>query len=151
MTGPEMNARTWKKTVSGAGFAVLATLGGCQTALDVAESPDPGDTVRIAEVVNANRVYPRWEDFPRAGTDGVSPAQVRAEVGALKSGAAELETRVAAIDWTGLDAGVITADVRARLSGVPVSPDAARTREDVEAFARDLRERARPPAPINRP
>ncbi len=150
MTGPEMNARTWKKTVSGAGFVVLATLGGCQTALDVAESPDPGDTVRIAEVVNANRVYPRWEDFPGAGTDRISPTQVRGEVGALKAGADELEIQVAAIDWTGLDAGAITAGVRARVAAVPVSPDAARTRTEVEAFALTLRERARAPAPVHR-
>ncbi|HEV2082875.1 MAG TPA: hypothetical protein VGR32_10560 [Brevundimonas sp.] len=149
MTGPEMNASAFKKTgVLVAGAAVVA-LGGCRTALDAAESADPAESARIAEIVNANRTFPRWEDFPRAGTDGPTIDQVRAEVGALRADGAALQARIAATppvdDPTGFEA-----EVRARVDAVPISPDTQRTREQIDAFARGLRERARAPAPIPR-
>lgn len=149
MTGPEMNASALKKTGAPIAAAALMALGGCETALDTAESADPAETARIAEIVNANRAYPRWEDFPSVGTDGPTPGEVRAEVAALRADGAALQARMAALppvdDATGLEA-----DVRARVEAVPVSPDTQRTREQLDAFARDLRARARAPAPIPR-
>ena len=149
MTGPEMNASAPKKTGVPIALAALAALGGCTTALDTAESGDPAETVRIAEIVNANRVYPRWEDFPAPGTDGPTVDQVRAEVGALRADGAALQARIAAMPAVD-DASCFEADVRARVDAVPVSPDAQRTREQIDSFARDLRDRARAPAPIPR-
>lgn len=149
MTGPEMNAWPCKKTGVLIAGAALVTLGGCATALDVTESVDPAASARIAEVVDGNRVYPRWEDFPRRGTDGPTVEQVRAEVGALRADGAALQGQVASMpvidDTTGFDS-----DVRSRVEAVPISPDTQRTREQLDEFARGLRARARAPAPIPR-
>lgn len=149
MTGPEMNVRAWKKTGLLIVGAALVVPGGCKTALDTAESADPAETVRIAEIVNANRVYPRWEDFPRRGTDGLTLDQVRSEVAALRADGAALQARIAAMPAVD-DATGFESDVRARVEAVPVSPDTQRTREQIDDFARGLRERARAPAPIPR-
>lgn len=149
MTGPEMNVRAWKKTGLLIVGAALVVPGGCKTALDTAESADPAETVRIAEIVNANRVYPSWEDFPRRGTDGPTLDQVRSEVAALRADGAALQARIAAMPAVD-DATGFEADVRARVEAVPVSPDTQRTREQIDDFARGLRERARAPAPIPR-
>lgn len=149
MTGPEMNASAWKKTGVPIAAAALVALGGCRTALDSAESADPAETARVAEIVNANRAYPRWERFPRTGGDGPTVEQVRAEVAALRADGAALQARIAAMPPVDDPSG-FEADVRARVEAVPVSPDARRTREEIEAFARGLRERARAPAPLPR-
>lgn len=149
MTGPEMNASAVKKTGLLMAGAALLAVGGCRTALDTAESADPAESARIAEIVNANRGYPRWEDFPKRGTDGPTVDQVRTEVASLRADAAALQGQVAAMpaidDMAGLES-----DVRARVEAVPISLDTQRTREQLDAFARDLRERARAPAPIPR-
>lgn len=149
MTGPEMNASAVKKTGLLMAGAALLTVGGCRTALDVAESADPAESARIAEIVNANRVYPKWEDFPKRGTDGPTVDQVRSEVAGLRADAAALQGQVAAMPAID-DVAALETDVRARVEAVPVSPDTQRTREQLDAFARDLRERARAPAPIPR-
>jgi len=149
MTGPEMNASAVKKTGLLVAGAALLAVGGCRTALDVAESADPAESARIAEIVNANRVYPEWEDFPKRGIDGPTVDQVRTEVAGLRADAAALQGQVAAMPAIDDVAGLET-DVRARVEAVPISPDTQRTREQLDAFARDLRERARAPAPIPR-
>ncbi len=149
MTGPEMNASAWKKTAVLVAAGAIVALGGCRTALDTAESADPANDARIAEIVNANRTYPRWEDFPRRGTDAPTVDQVRAEVGALRADGAALQGQVAAMPAIDDQAGFET-EVRARVDAVPVSPDAQRTREQLDAFARDLRARTRAPAPLPR-
>jgi len=36
------------------------------------------------------------------------------------------------------------------VGAVPISPDAARTQADIEAFAQELRDRAKAPPPVDR-
>jgi hypothetical protein len=150
MTGPEMNARAMKKTGGPVVAAALIALGGCTTALDVAESADPEESARIAQIVELNRAYPRWEDFPQTGTDAPSVDQIRADVGALRSDAAALNAQTAAMPTLMSDPTAFEAGVRERVMSVPISPDTQRTREQIDAFAQDLRDRARAPAPIPR-
>lgn len=149
MTGPEMNARGWKKTGGLLAALALTGLGGCRTALDGVPGADAAESARVAEIVDANRRYPEWRDFPRPGTDGPTPEQVRAEVGSLRAAGASLRAQAAATPAID-DVSAFDRDVRARVDAVPVSPDAQRSREQIDAFARDLRARARAPAPIPR-
>ena len=125
-------------------------LTGCVTALDVAESPDPAETARIAEIVRANAEYPRWQDFPQPGTDGPSPAEAQAAVAQVRAQGQALDAAVSVLDWTIDDPAAFAAGVTARVRQAPVSIDALRTLAEIEAFAAQLRERGRAPPPIPR-
>ncbi|WP_205751261.1 hypothetical protein [Brevundimonas sp. 'scallop'] len=105
---------------------------------------------RIQELVDANRRYPRWEDFPAAPTDLPPVTQVASNVQRLQGDSATLTSEIARIDWTLGDAEALAAETRAAVSAVPVSPDAVRTQADIEAFAQSLRDRAKAPPPLDR-
>ncbi|MFA4899846.1 MAG: hypothetical protein WC563_10000 [Brevundimonas sp.] len=105
---------------------------------------------RIQELVDANRRYPRWEDFPAAPTDLPPVTQVASNVQRLQGDSATLTSEIARIDWTLGDAEALAAETRAAVNAVPVSPDAVRTQADVEAFAQSLRDRAKAPPPLDR-
>ncbi|WP_313444028.1 hypothetical protein [Brevundimonas sp.] len=105
---------------------------------------------RIQELVDANRRYPRWEDFPAAPTDLPRVTQVASNVQRLQGDSATLTSEIARIDWTLGDAEALAAETRAAVSAVPVSPDAVRTQADIEAFAQSLRDRAKAPPPLDR-
>lgn len=145
-----MNAHLRKKTSLLLGLAASALLAGC------AGRAAPGvDDVsplapRIQTLVDENRHYPRWADFP-AAPEALPPVeQVAASVGALNQSNAALTQEVARIGWTLDDAARFAAETRQQVDDVPVSPDAARTREEIEAVAQGLRERAKAPPPIDR-
>ncbi|WP_218119304.1 hypothetical protein [Brevundimonas sp. 374] len=105
---------------------------------------------RIQELVDANRRYPRWEDFPAAPTDLPPVTQVASNVQRLQGDSATLTSEIARIDWTLGDAEALAAETRAAVNAVPVSPDAVRTQADIEAFAQSLRDRAKAPPPLDR-
>jgi len=106
---------------------------------------------RVEQLVEANRRYPRWEDFPAAPTGLPEPAQIAANVQALEADNTALGGEVARIQWTLGDAETLAAETRAQVGAVPVSPDSARTAAEIDAFAQALRERAKAPPPIDRP
>ena len=148
-----MNAPSAKKTRLFAA-ALLATVPACLGACAGRFAPE-SDTAsplapRVQALVDANRRYPRWEDFPAAPTGLPDPAQISANVQGLEAQGGALGGEVARIDWTLGDAEALAAETLARVGAVPVSPDSARTAAEIEALARDLRERAKAPPPIDR-
>jgi hypothetical protein len=149
-----MNAHFRKKTklvaaallVAAAPAGLSACAGGSAPRTDKASPLAP----RIQTLVDANRRYPRWADFPDAPNDLPAPGQIAASVQALNGQAQALGGEVARIEWTLADAEAMAAEVRAQTEAAPVSPDSARTGAEIDAFARSLRERAKAPPPIDR-
>lgn len=149
-----MNAPYAKKTRPFAAallaLAVGGVLGGCADRFAARTETASPLAPRIQALVDANRRYPRWEDFPPAPTDLPEPTQVAANVRGLESQGGALAEETARIDWTLGDAETLAAETRAQVGDVPVSPDSARTAAEIEALAQDLRERAKAPPPIDR-
>ncbi|WP_313008847.1 hypothetical protein [Brevundimonas vesicularis] len=133
-----------------AAVAIATPLSGCIGASASKTEAVSPLAPRIQELVDANRRYPRWEDFPAAPTDLPPVTQVASNVQRLQGDSATLTSEIARIDWTLGDAEALAAETRAAVNAVPVSPDAVRTQADIEAFAQSLRDRAKAPPPLDR-
>ena len=133
-----------------AAAAIATPLSGCVGASASRTEAVSPLAPRIQELVDANRRYPRWEDFPAAPTDLPPVTQVASNVQRLQGDSATLTSEIARIDWTLGDAEALAAETRAAVNAVPVSPDAVRTQADIEAFAQSLRDRAKAPPPLDR-
>jgi hypothetical protein len=129
------------------GAGLLAGCGGAfSSRTDTASPVAP----QVQALVDANREYPRWEDFPSA-TPAPEPAQVALQVNTLKVRAGALEGEASRIDWqTTEDAEAFAAAVRARIAATPVDPASAETQAEIEARLRAARERGRAPPPVDR-
>lgn len=153
MTGPEMNGRAMKKIRARSVTATLlaggALLAGCAGAFEADRSESPIAT-RVQSLVDANREYPRWADFPKASTDTPTPAEVASRVAALGAAQSRLQGEAAGIEWRLGDPGAFESDVRARLAAVQVSPATQQTEAEIEAWAARLRELGKAPPPIPR-
>ena len=145
-----MNASHSKKMILIAAAAIATPLSGCIGASASKTEAVSPLAPRIQELVDANRRYPRWEDFPTAPTDLPPVTQVASNVQRLQGDSATLTSEIARIDWTLGDAEALAAETRAAVNAVPVSPDAVRTQADIEAFAQSLRDRAKAPPPLDR-
>lgn len=104
----------------------------------------------IQELVDANRRYPRWEDFPATPVDVPTSQAVSTQVASLQGESTALAQQTAAIDWTLEDPGGFAQSVRSRVEASRPSASTVQTQADVEAFAQRLRERAVAPPPIDR-
>ena len=133
-----------------AAAAIATPLSGCVGASASKTEAVSPLAPRIQELVDANRRYPRWEDFPAAPADLPPVTQVASNVQRLQGDSATLTSEIARIDWTLGDAEALAAETRAAVNAVPVSPDAVRTQADIEAFAQSLRDRAKAPPPLDR-
>ncbi|MEE2850135.1 MAG: hypothetical protein VX561_09740 [Pseudomonadota bacterium] len=133
-----------------AAVAIATPLSGCIGASASKTEAVSPLAPRIQELVDANRRYPRWEEFPAAPTDLPPVTQVASNVQRLQGDSATLTSEIARIDWTLGDAEALAAETRAAVNAVPVSPDAVRTQADIEAFAQSLRDRAKAPPPLDR-
>lgn len=153
MTGVEMNASGAKKPMFAAVLAVGVLLGaplsGCAGAFKTGSAPDSPLSERIQQMVDGNRAYPDWSDFPAAPTDVPDAAAVAARVDGLARTGQDASRAAAAIEWTRDDPATYAAAVRRRMDAARMAPGTARTAAEVEAFARSLRERAEPPPPID--
>ena len=145
-----MNASLSKKMILIAAVAISASLAGCIGGSASKTEPVSPLAPRVQELVDANRHYPRWEDFPAAPTDLPPVAQVAANTQRLQNDSTTLNSEIARIDWTLTDPEGLAAETAAAVRFVPVSPDAARTQADIEAFAQSLRDRAKAPPPLDR-
>jgi hypothetical protein len=149
-----MNAHFRKRTrlrASWLGLAMLsASLGACAPSFAPKTDASSPIAPRVQALVNANRHYPSWENFPDAPADLPEATQVAAQVGALESQGGALGGEVSRIDWTLGDAEVLAAETRAQVEAVPVSPDSAQTQAEIDAFAQSLRDRAKAPPPVDR-
>ncbi len=106
---------------------------------------------RVQALVDANREYPRWTDFPRVIEPLPEPVAIAAQVSTLRITGGALAGEVSRIDWqnTG-DPAEFAAAVQARIDSVPVAPVTQETLAEIEDFARRTRERGRAPPPVDR-
>ena len=147
MTGLKMNASAMKILAISAVCMLAGACGARFAAETEATSPLTG---RIQALVDANREYPRWADFPAMPVDAPQPEVIAAEVAGLDRTGQALDQSVAAIDWTLTeDPNAWAAGVRSRVEGARMSVGTARTAAEIEAFAQSLRERSEPPPPID--
>ena len=149
-----MNAHFRKKTKAAAAALLIlaAPIGLSACAGAFASQTDEASPLapRIQTLVDGNRRYPQWADFPDAPSDLPAPGQIAANVQALDGQGRALGGEVARIEWTLADAEAMAAEVRAQTEAAPVSPDSARTAAEIDAFAQSLRDRAKAPPPIDR-
>jgi hypothetical protein len=149
-----MNAHFRKRTGLRASWLLLATLSASLAACAPSFGPrtDPASPIapRVQVLVDANRQYPSWQDFPAAPAALPEATRIAAQVQALESQGGALGGEVSRIDWTLGDAETLAAETRAQVETVPVSPDSARTEAEIEAFAQTLRDRAKAPPPVDR-
>ena len=156
MSVTEMNALLLKKTgwtaAWGMALSSAVALGGCVSAFEPKTDPTSPLAPRIQKLVDENRQYPRWADFPRTSTPLPAPAEIAAEVGRLESRNTALTAEMARIDWTlDSDPAAFVESITRRIDASQMSPQTLRTAEEVEAYAEELRRRAKAPPPIDRP
>ena len=146
-----MNARPVKKI--GGGLMIASTLlglGACANAFSPQTGAASPLAPRVQALVDANRVYPRWEDFPRSSEPLPEPVEVAARVGALQSSGTDLAVEAARIDWQLGDPTALAAEVSSRIDAQQISPGTAETQAEVEAFAARTRQRGTAPPPVDR-
>ena len=156
MSVTEMNALLLKKTgwtaAWGMALSSAVALGGCVSAFEPKTDPTSPLAPRIQKLVDENRQYPRWADFPRTSTPLPAPAEIAAEVGRLESRNTALTAEMARIDWTlDSDPAAFVESITRRIDASQMSPQTLRTAQEVEAYAEELRQRAKAPPPIDRP
>ena len=145
-----MNALFRKKMSLIAAIAIAAPLAACASSFSPRTDQASPLAPRIQTLVDANRRYPRWEDFPAAPENLPDVGQIAANLRGLEGQGAALSGEVSRIEWTLGDPETVAAETRARVGAIPTSPDAVRTQADIDAFAQSLRDRAKAPPPIDR-
>lgn len=151
MTGPKMNARQAKKISGGLLLASAVTaLGGCATAFNPQTDEASPVAPRVQALVDANRAYPRWENFPRSADPLPEPVEIAARVTGLRSDGTDLAAEAARIDWQLGDPVAFAAEVNSRVDAQAIAPVTAETQAEVEAFAARTRQRGAAPPPVDR-
>ena len=146
-----MNAS--RRKIAAVLFAVVASGGlvACVGAFD--PSTDAGSPMapRVQGLVDANRAYPVWAEFPRSTEPLPEPVSIMAQVNRLGGTGQALAGDVSRIDWqTTGDPAQFVAAVQARVDEVPVAPVTADTLAEFEDFVRRTRERGQAPPPVDR-
>jgi hypothetical protein len=146
-----MNARLAKKISGGLLLAsILTGLGGCATAFDPQTDEASPVAPRVQALVDANRTYPRWEDFPRSTDPLPEPVEVASRVNSLRGSGTDLAAEAARIDWQLGDPVAFAAEVNSRVDAQAIAPVTAETQAEVEAFAARTRQRGAAPPPVDR-
>lgn len=106
---------------------------------------------RVRALVDANREYPRWADFPKSTAPAPTPTAIAAEVNTLRVTRGALAGEVARIDWTLTDDPAAFAEaLRARVAATRVAPATQQTQAEIDEYLRRARERGRAPPPVTR-
>ena len=143
-----MNAQQAKFLI---GLALVGSAAsGCAGAFEAETDAASPIAPRIQALVDANREYPRWADFPRAATDSPGAVEVAARVQGLTGAGSSLQSEADRIEWTLDDPATLASEIGARVDSQQISPVTAETQAEVEAFAADARRRAEAPPPIDR-
>jgi hypothetical protein len=151
MTAPDMNAPIRKIAAVLAATAATAGLTACVGAFNPETDPSSPVAPRVQALVDANRDYPRWADFPKSVDAPPEPTQIAGQVATLTTSGGELAEAAARIEWlTRGDAVAFAEAVKARVAAVTVSPVTQQTAAEIEEFARNTRERGRAPPPVPR-
>ena len=146
-----MNAVDGKFGLAVAAFVVAGAMSGCVSRFEAATDATSPIAPRVQALVDANRDYPRWADFPRALEPAPQPSEIAAQVNTLRVTGGALAGEVSRLEWTVTDAPeVLAAEARARVDSVPVSPVTQETQAEIDAFVRRTRERGRAPPPVDR-
>ena len=146
-----MNAPIRKFAAVLAAAVASAGLTACAGAFNPQTDATSAVAPRVQALVDANREYPRWADFPRSTDPEPEPAQIAARVDTLRVSGGALAGEVSRIEWTlNEDPAAFAAATQARVNAVPVAPVTQETAAEIEEFARSLRERGRAPPPIPR-
>lgn len=151
MTGTEMNAPLRKKMVVLLAALPALVLGGCAGAFDPRTDASSPVAPRVQTLVDANRHYPRWADFPKQTEATPEPVVIARQVNTLRVTGGALAGEAARIDWQLTeDPATWAAGVQARVAAVPVAPVTQQTQAEIDEFARRTRERGRAPPPVDR-
>lgn len=152
MTGPEMNATggNFGKAASAAAAMALLALGGC-VSLSPQTDPASPAAARVDALVQANRGYPDWADFPGAPRPTPAPAQIGRQVAQLNASGGLATAEAAAINWTLSDPEALGAALRAQLDAEYARPAALDAAARIEAIAEAMRRRVQPPPQLTRP
>lgn len=146
-----MNAPIRKIAAVLAATAATAGLTACVGAFNPETDPSSPVAPRVQALVDANRNYPRWADFPKSVEAPPEPTQIAGRVATLTASGGELAEAAARIEWlTRGDAVAFAEAVKARVAAVTVSPVTQETAAEIEEFARQTRERGRAPPPVPR-
>ena len=146
-----MNARLSKKMTTAASLLLAgAAMAGCAGRFAPETDATSPIAPRVQQLVDANRQYPRWADFPKAPEGLPQPVEVAAQVNTLRATSGALAGEVSRLQWTLEDPETFAAGVASRVDASQMSPVTAQTQADVEAFAQSLRDRAKAPPPIPR-
>jgi hypothetical protein len=146
-----MNAPIGKIAAVTAAALFSAGLGGCIGSFKPETDASSPVAPRVQALVDANREYPRWTDFPKSVEPLPEPAAIAAQVNTLRATGGALAGEVAAIDWqTTGDPDAFAADVQSRIDATQVAPVTQETQAELEEFARQTRERGRAPPPVDR-
>ena len=106
---------------------------------------------RVQALVDANREYPRWADFPKSSEPAPTPTAIAAQVNTLRVTNGALAGEVARIDWSLTDDPAAFAEaLRARVAAQAVAPVTQQTQAEIDEYLRRTRERGRAPPPITR-
>ena len=146
-----MNAPIRKFAAALSVAVVAAGLTACAGAFDPRTDATSPVAPRVQALVDANRGYPDWADFPKALEPGPEPAVIAARVATLGTTGGQLADAAARIEWlSSEDPAAFAAAVQARIDAVEVAPVTAETAAEIEEFARRTRERGRAPPPVAR-
>lgn len=146
-----MNAPIRKFAAVLAVFVAAAGLTACASSFDTEADLSSPLAPHIQTLVDANRGYPRWEDFPKSLQPAPEPAMLAARVGALSAAGGSLAEEAARIEWTLTgDPTAFAADAQARVDAVEVAPVTQQTQSEIEEFVRRTRERGTAPPPVDR-
>lgn len=145
-----MNASIRKKMAVLLLACAAAPLGACALGFDPSTDATSPVAPRVQALVEANREYPRWADFPKAEAS-VPAEQIAAQVNTLRATGGALAGEVARIEWTlDDDPAAFAAATRARVDAVEVAPATAQTQAELDALLQRARDRGRAPPPIPR-
>jgi len=146
-----MNAPIRKIAAIMSALVASGGLTACAGSFDPATDARSPVAPRVQAMVDANREYPRWAEFPRAVEPLPEPMAIAAQVNTLRITSGALAGEVSRIDWqTNQDPAAFAAEVQARIDAVPVAPVTAETLAEIEDFVRRTRERGRAPPPVDR-
>lgn len=140
------------KIVSRPVLAMGACIALSACAFDPPTDPTSPLATRIQTIVDENREYPRWQDFPAPPENVPTPTYVRSAVQGLEGQQQTLNLQIAQIEWTLTEpAEEYIANIRQRMAADQVEAPTAQTPAEIEAFAAALRARAKAPPPVDRP
>lgn len=131
-------------------LCALAAVGlsGCAGAFEAGTDPASSMGPRVQALVDANKTYPKWEDFPSAPADLPASIAVAQSVNTLRITGGALNGEVGRLEWSLQDPAAFEREMAARVAASQPAPATLQTQAEIEAFAQRLRDRARAPARI---